>query len=142
MRNSRLKDSKRLLKEGANLNFVDESGRTALHFAVSLQNPEFLSLIHDAVESFEIFVNIPDYKGNTSLHYAVQNGDEISISFLVQNGADMYQRNMYGESSMRLASDNQRVYALLINSDSLRSYMKRGRDDECDKQGTKRKKLE
>ena len=115
LRDSRFKDFQRLCKEGVSWDSVDDSGKTVLHLVASIEDIETLSFIRENL-AIESLVNEVDSEGNTCLHYAVQNetashalvsGDQNEkvsfISFLVLKVADVYQKNIYGQSPLKLA---------------------------------------
>ena len=119
LKDSRYNDFQRLCKEGASLDFVDENGLTVLHIAASINDIGTLFFICKNLV-IESLVNAVDSQGNTCLHYAVQNdsasvyfvsGDqyeEVSfISFLVQKVADAHQKNIYGQSPLKMALNNR-----------------------------------
>ncbi|MCT4625090.1 MAG: ankyrin repeat domain-containing protein, partial [Schleiferiaceae bacterium] len=48
-------------------------------------------------------INLSDYKGNTALHYAVENGEIEIVKFLVSQGAEPSITNNKGKTALDLA---------------------------------------
>ena len=128
LRDSRFKDFQRLFREGARLDFVNESQQTVLHIAASIKDIETLSFIRENFASFDSLVNEIDSKANTCLHYAVQNesashplvavdqGENISfITLLAQRIEDIQMKNIYGKSPLKMAL-NQFIHDQLVNA--------------------------
>jgi ankyrin repeat protein len=116
-----------LAKHGANVNAIDASGRTPLHYAV--KSASYFSGIPGISEVLEVLlrydahVNVKDKDGNTPLHYALNADgivDELSfdswwinlpnypvdidiVKLLLENGADPSIRNNQGISVLDLA---------------------------------------
>lgn len=58
----RFEEAIRLLNKGANINAQDEYGKTILHYAISLLNPE---VVQDLIRESNIDLSIRDDKGRT-----------------------------------------------------------------------------
>jgi ankyrin repeat protein len=88
---------KDLLDKGANPDYPDVQGKTALHILCSLPSLENESRGADSM-IFNFIqhganVNLPDKKGNTPLFYSTQAGNYDATVSLVNHGANVNQRN-------------------------------------------------
>ena len=96
-----IKQVKKLLKKGADINQVDNLKNTALHYAVLYQDIELaIILIMNGAD-----VNKQNLKGKTPLHIAVQNEDPMLSSILLDSGADMEIKDIYDASPDLLVLD-------------------------------------
>jgi len=91
-----------LATEGANADFADEEGRTALHFASGYGDIEAMKLLLDAGAD----VNAKDGSGNTSLHYSAGYGCTEASVLLVEFGVDTSVRNDEGKTAADVAELN------------------------------------
>lgn len=66
-----------------NLTQTDDQGRTALHLAISLHNPEVIALLY--AEGFDL--NAKTHQGNTPLDIAIKEECPKVIPFLMEHGA-------------------------------------------------------
>ena len=104
----------RLLQNGADLEAVDQFGRTALHYAVAF--PDMVNLLIDA----GIDVDATDVFGRTALHEALQYPETVSL--LISAGADVYATDFMGdtplERTLRFGTRqrNMRVINLLLDA--------------------------
>ena len=88
-----------LILLGANLNWQDNYGRTALYVSAYWNLPEITKMLIDAGAD----VNIQHNNGTTALHvYALKNRPEIA-KMLIDAGADMNMRNNDGKLPYELA---------------------------------------
>jgi uncharacterized protein len=79
--NNNLDEAKKLLNQGAAVNFVGFDKMTPLHWAILNDNVEMVKLFVDK----GAFVNLPDVVGNTAISEAKNKGNEKIIA-LVQKG--------------------------------------------------------
>ena len=91
---------KALIEAGADVNVRDCEDDTALISAIwpKLNVPNVMELIKAGAD-----VNIADNYGETPLHLAVRDGQEISVALLIQAGADVHKVNEDGNSPMEIA---------------------------------------
>ncbi|XP_070568387.1 E3 ubiquitin-protein ligase HACE1-like [Ptychodera flava] len=137
-----------LLKKGADVNYQDMSGCTALHLAarngqkkcisklleykadVNIRNNEGLTtihwlavngrteLLHDLLQHVTD-VDVEDGQGQTALHVACQNGHKSTVVCLLDNGADVNRPNICGATPLFFAcSHGQRDTAQILLSRS------------------------
>ena len=59
-------------------------------------------------------VNAKDYYGETPLHEAIRDNDKKMVKFLVETGADIYQKNNQQESPLELSTSKRALYNILI----------------------------
>ncbi|EFA85252.1 hypothetical protein PPL_02252 [Heterostelium album PN500] len=100
-------------------------GRTPLHFAVSSQRPELITILTDAGGD----VNAPDKDGNTPLHLALLHGDFLTIESLVKHGADVNAVNNDDSTPIMMVSLNgdERIVDLLLGAGAnVKSANKKG----------------
>ena len=82
----------------AEINFQDQNGFTALHYAIQDNKYEIVKKLLDCGADFEI----PDKYGNTAIIRAVASfrGDGRIIELLLSKGADFNKKNNYGISAI------------------------------------------
>ncbi len=74
-----------LIKEGANVNYIDKGDKTPLHWAVITQNIKVVKLlIREGVE-----VNQKDCFGKTPLYYVLETGDVSLAKLLIDAGTNI-----------------------------------------------------
>ena len=115
---------KTLLDAGANVNFVDDSGNTVLHRAITNKNPEFLADKVNIIKSLidaGANVNAKDKHGQTVLHYAASeyNPNEYDeydefkghnkhnkeiVKLLIDSGADVNAVDNDGKTALYMAT--------------------------------------
>lgn len=83
-----------LVSLGAEADVVNEEGASALHIAAQGNHPALIAYFH---EELGLQPAMPDYQGNTPLHYAAHEGSDQALSLLliyarekidVKNGRD------------------------------------------------------
>ena len=79
-----------LVNHGADVTAKDDLGKTALIYAITIDNP---NLIANLIQLDNKAVNLPDNSGNTPLIYAAQNGLNDNVKILLANGANPDYRN-------------------------------------------------
>lgn len=85
------------------INYQDNAGFTALHYAVLENKYDFVVALLNAGADFEL----KDKYGNTALIRAVSSfrGDGRIIELLLAKGADRNKKNNYGKSAFEWAKD-------------------------------------
>lgn len=76
-----------LLAAGAKINAVDLNGKSALHFVVLANKPNWLQMMQFLVRK-KINMNILDYFNKTPLHYAVENNTVGVVCELLRLGSN------------------------------------------------------
>ena len=74
----------RLLGEGANPNWQDENGRTAVHWACINNRHQMLTVLVNSNAN----INIKDSYKDTPLHWACERGSPETVHLLVAAGCD------------------------------------------------------
>ena len=81
--NHHIRDLKCLIKEGKNVNAVDDDGKTALHHVAYIGYTDVVTLLMDNGAT----VNVVDSKDKTPLHLAAEKGHTEVVKSLLDNGA-------------------------------------------------------
>ncbi len=68
-------------------------GMSAIHLASHLNNFE---VVHFLINKEKIDINMKSPLGKTALHYAAENNNDLMVKYLLNNGADVYETDMYG----------------------------------------------
>lgn len=88
---------------GIDLDYQDANGYSALHFAVQMNS---LGLV-DALIEKKITINVTDRYGNSPLYKSVtEKVNPVIVIRLLENGADIEQKNDFGYSPMRVINTN------------------------------------
>ncbi len=95
-----------LLKYGADVNFTDRIGTTALHHAVDLDAVEFIDLLLKNGAN----VNAKDESLRTPLSNAVRSGHYSSVQLLLARGADVGIQNKEGKTAIMIAREGSIKY--------------------------------
>jgi len=101
-----------------NINEKDEkpSGDIPLHIQLknkgSQNDPEAIQQLIDKGTD----INAKDQYGNTTLHYAVRNGNKETVKFLLEEGADVNSRDKYGKTPLfnSVVNDDIEIVKMLI----------------------------
>lgn len=91
-------------------------GETALHKVVQARN---LRIAQALLEAGANPNTKDDLKGNTSVHYAVYNGDMAMVSLLMNYGGDMDRENKNGDTPARFILSRINVPPLSIQNDDI-----------------------
>jgi ankyrin repeat protein len=91
-----------LLQAGDNPNEVDETGRTALHYAVARFQARGYLYVSELLQ-FGADPNMGDSIGATAIRYAAESGSEAILTLLLENGADPNLRTVGGGSPLGAA---------------------------------------
>lgn len=117
-----------LINQGADVNSkVDKTGETPLHNALSKAGrPYYFYVVRLLVEKGAdvnvktipgietgAFMRDVRTKGETPLHRAAAYADELTIKYLLQNGADREAKDAHGNSPLTWASEHLRPGAIL-----------------------------
>lgn len=106
-----------LLKFGADINFKDKEGQTALHQVVFAES---YSAVRFLVKN-KADLNAQDNEGNTPLHYAVRLGLFKIAQCLITKEIDLLKKNKEGEDAYNFAmKEGEREIAELITKELLR----------------------
>ena len=91
-----------LVKLGAEVNYKNQLGKTALLLATEAGYSDIISFLcqHGAE------VGLADHFGDTPLHKAVMHNDFTSVKILLEAGADLDQKNKQALSSYQLAKEH------------------------------------
>lgn len=109
-----------LEKRGAKLDAVEpRSTWTLLHYAVQLDNPEFLKFLIER----GIPINATNRAGMTPLHYAVGMRRLRTVQFLTTNGTDVRIVSNRGETALDLAMKNISEPSGLVIFNWLEAYI-------------------
>lgn len=88
------------ISKGAWLDLKNESGWTALHYAVVKNNPEIINLIIKAGAD----INLREEKrGQTPLHFAALTGKKEAVEILLKNKANPEIKDVNGKTPKQLA---------------------------------------
>lgn len=95
VRDGRMSLARAELTSGANVDAVDEEGRTPLHYACATGDTAMAELLLEAGAA----TDLPDREGNTPLHYAATNCYTAIVRMLVAAGADTSLINAAGRTA-------------------------------------------
>lgn len=107
----RIEDLRKLLRDGADVNAVENSG-TALIAATAHNRAAAVTTLIE----FRAQVDLTDAQGNTALSHALHHRHTDIARLLVQSGADLNTRNMWGDTALTVAAraqDQQMVEQLI-----------------------------
>ena len=91
-----------LLQAGHNPNQSDETGRTALHYAVAKFQDRGYLYVSELLR-FGADTNMRDSNGATAVRYAAESGSAAIVTLLLENGADPNLRTVGGGSPLGAA---------------------------------------
>ncbi|XP_071150151.1 uncharacterized protein [Mytilus edulis] len=105
----------RYLKRGANINYQNRNGKTALHLAASVSygNTDSVQLLIDG----GIDLNLQDKDGLTALNHAIDKGNKDILFLLIDNGIDINIQDVVGSSVLYHAARklDTEMFRLLID---------------------------
>ncbi|CAG2205353.1 unnamed protein product [Mytilus edulis] len=92
----------RYLKRGANINYQNRNGKTALHLAASVSygNTDSVQLLIDG----GIDLNLQDKDGLTALNHAIDKGNKDILFLLIDNGIDINIQDVSTAKEMKTKS--------------------------------------
>lgn len=93
-----------LIAHGADVNYRDEEGRTALMRAAKNSDTAMMDILLEGGAD----VNLADDAGMTALMYAAQKANIENVHKLIERGADIDARNRAGESARDIAQGKKR----------------------------------
>lgn len=103
-------DLRALLVAGADVNFADVGGSTALHKAAANGEEGCLKVLHEFGAKFT-----KNGQGNTPAHWAAQNGKSSALKFIVQNfEVDVLAKNDLGRSILTEAFESKDTESISI----------------------------
>jgi ankyrin repeat protein len=88
-----------LLKARANPNQVFSKGASAIHYAATMNDVEFIRILLDFKADINQKLTGGNHKGSTPLYIASYHGNNTVIAFLLDNSADKYIKNCLDESA-------------------------------------------
>ena len=109
---NKIEKAQQLISKGANVNVVDQYGRTVLSMAIRFRNDyEMLKLLVNNGAN----VNAKTYRYGTVLHCAVQRFNYDAVQFLVDNGADINAKDPEGLTPIQRARRELEQYIKLAD---------------------------
>ncbi|CAB0037247.1 unnamed protein product [Trichogramma brassicae] len=97
-----------LLRRGADPTYVDADGSTALHTICRDGRVYLLNLVQVAVQ-----INVPDKKGDSPLHLALESGNKEATEILLTKGADPNLVNAKGSTPLHIMCQKSEGYKLV-----------------------------
>lgn len=126
IRAGNISDVKKALASGARSNSKDSFGRTPLMKATGMRgsapdkdNPLHMTEIARLLVDNKADVDAQDYKGNTALIMAVQEGNEDTVKLLLSAGADPYIVNKAGKKALGFATKGP-IKELIVEDEQLK----------------------
>jgi ankyrin repeat protein len=108
-RGGKLEVFKYLIEKGADINAIDIGGDNALHYATRFPDGN-LDLVKLLVDDKGFDVNKQGNYNETALHCAVLGLNIDIISFLINKGANLYLKDINGETPYQLARSFKSIY--------------------------------
>ena len=122
--------TKELLAEGHDLPVGDQYAANPLHWACASGNIELCQWL---LKEKSYSINTTDAKGNTLLHFALQNGDMDNIpnliDWLISHGFDLYATNSYRKNVFEEAicsHPDEKILKKLIEHDKEKRFLRIG----------------
>eukprot|EP00833_Pecoramyces_ruminatium_P012373 jgi/Orpsp1_1/1186405/evm.model.d7180000050285.1 len=107
-----------LIKRGANVNFTDIKGNTALVYAI---RKKYTTIIKLLIEYGSNVNHISGDRNKSILMEAIENNELSIVKILIKFGANINYKNMYGESAFITASNNENsnIFEYLMKYNSI-----------------------
>jgi ankyrin repeat protein len=109
VKNGIIEDIKKAIADGANINEIDEYGYTALSFAKRKKN-DYVKSIKLLIDRGADIINERDFRGETPLMKAAENGDLAKTKSWIEKGADVNMQDDLGytalHNALALGEDN------------------------------------
>ena len=103
-----------LIKHGADVNYRNAKGDTALFIAIQFGFKEVTeTLIQNNAD-----VNIPNNQGTTAVAYAAKLGDEAIVQYLIESGANINIQDKAGRNALYYAANPDIAHILLLHDPS------------------------
>jgi ankyrin repeat protein len=94
--------ARRLIEAGANINKKNRRGETPLMMCAFKGNIDFMKTI---LFPMKVEIDAQDNNGDTALHFAILNGQEVAANVLIDNSAEVRITNMAKKNSEVLARE-------------------------------------
>ena len=94
---------KEICENSLSLNKKDSFGFTALHWSVTLNNPEIVQCLIE----FGANVNKVNFEGESPLFIAVRNSEETCVETLLENGANPEIQNCQNQTPVYFAQTSK-----------------------------------
>lgn len=117
-----------LLDKNVDYNTVDKDGRTPLHYAfckIGESNKNFktfdpIEIVSNMLAIEDLDLNTQDKWGKTPLHYACRHGSTMSAIYILQQGADLTLKDIFGNKPLAIALlySQWNLATVLIQKDS------------------------
>lgn len=95
--------AKFLLEKGADVNFQNKAGVSALHIIARCNTANMNKIFNLMLKSTRLNINIKDLEGYTPLMRAIEFENIQIVKILVKSGADLNVKNNYGYNAIELA---------------------------------------
>ena len=115
-----------LVDHGVDVNAVDEDGQTALMHACYKRKYRHISMLLDAGADPNLAQTASLM---TPLHYACENGNDITTKMLMCGGADPNQVNSEGDTALLVAAGCGNVHCIEAMESGSRMCAKRAREE-------------
>ena len=116
-------EARRLIEEGADVNWRDAYGWTPLIWAASKGLVDVVRLLLDKGAD----INHKNNYGRTALHQAAISGEDEVVRFLIERGADLHVKNDDGQTPLFIAKQNNHSSTAAIIEAAIKS--KEGKDE-------------
>eukprot|EP01080_Neovahlkampfia_damariscottae_P011420 gene11420-4587_t len=105
MKNGKLEEIEKLLKQGAFPNLSDENGNYPIHLAMERNDSfDILKLFFDEIYYFETDINSQNKKGETILHLSCHQPNSDLVSYLLDKGVDPNIQDENGDTCLHVLS--------------------------------------
>ena len=88
--------------ESTVIDFKNDNGSTVLHISTSYGSSDCSNWL---IEKFPQLINQVNCYGNTALHYVTRNNDSITLKLLLNKGANILIKNVYGNNPLDWAKE-------------------------------------